>query len=127
MEKEDYKPTREEVLAEVVRPTKEAGKKAGKYLKQSLMGSLVAYIIPTALRKTPNHKGTNLEVALDAFQIITYSQLAMKGIPAYLIPIATNVLSGIYEAGRFIYKNAEEKLINKNKSLEGKLNYGDKK
>jgi hypothetical protein len=120
MEKEAYKPSRKEVLTEVVRPVRETGKKVGKYFGDSLIEMLAVYMTPTAIRKFSNIN-TGLGMALNAAQLLTYVSLAKKGIPAYLIPLATNVASGIYETGKFVYKKAEQRLIGKRKSLEGKL------
>jgi len=121
MANEEKKPTKKEVLKEIVRPLKEVAKETGKQLETALENNLDFYILPTAIRK--DSKAFNFPgYAGVVSQIGIYATLIEKGIPAYLIPITSNVLSGIYELGRYVYKKAEQKVIdNKTSKLEGKL------
>lgn len=107
-----YKPTKKEVLKEIVTPLL---KKSKDYLKISLEGNLSFYVIPTVIRKSWATKTNEADIAFCAAQGVLYGKLIFEQhIPAYLLPLATNVLSGVYELGRFVYKNAEKRLLTKN-------------
>jgi len=124
MENTEYKPTRREILRELVKPIKEKTKKIGKHVKDSFRDNLYLYAIPTLIRKGGfKTNSISLGTILAGTQVAEYAKLADKDIPAYWLPIATNVLSGIYETGRYFYKKTEEKLINSKleKELKGGL------
>ncbi len=56
-------------------------------------------------------------------QVFGYYQLARHGKEEFLLlPVATNVISGIYEIGRYQVNNAKRRLINRHKgSLDDKI------
>lgn len=123
MTNEKYKPTKKEVLEEIVAPLEKIGDKTKDYIKNSLIEAVSLYGAPTAARivSRDNYCPTALGTMLGGAQGAIYMMLAQKGIHAWTIPIATNILSGAYELGRNIYKKAEKRVIeNHNKS-------GDKK
>jgi len=99
--------------------------------------SIAPYIIPSTIRSlnepsSPEDKETSMNKAeeVGAFtglgggvigwfvQLGSYVHIADKyNLPEIgLIPVATNVLSGIYEFGRHSYKKAEKRLIERDKS-----------
>lgn len=106
----NYKPTKKEVLKEIVTPSK----KLKDYLKTSLESNLCLYAIPTAIRKNLPEKNNAGSIIGSSMQGSIYLNLYFEDIPAYLLPLATNVLSGIYELGRLVYKKAEKRVISKN-------------
>lgn len=101
-----------------------SGDKIRTYLKDALNWNTCLYNIPTIMRKDGGHLNSNpnlLGVIGTVIQAGIYSKLIQEGIPAYLLPAITNVLSGIYEAGNYIHNKAEKKLIAKKNKLENKL------
>jgi hypothetical protein len=108
METQEYKPTKKEVLTELAKPIK----KAGQYIKKALRDNLELYVMPTTFRKSPSGNLNFLGTFGLIDQGIFYEQLICKAdIPAYWLPIATNILSGLYETGRYFYKKTEKKVI----------------
>ena len=70
--------------------------------KISLAGTVGAYI------------GLYCGLAADTGQVFGYAYVADRGYPeAFAIPIATNVISGVYELGRKAYKNARQNVVNR--------------
>ena len=126
-------------------------KNIGSKLKQTGENFLVAaglvsicpYILPTIIRGVKDSKSSSYEntqfdathhvgysigllsgLALDVAQVMGYSYAVEHDHPeALLIPVATNVTSGVYKIGRSIYNNARKKVLEKHKTegLEAKL------
>jgi len=113
------KPTKKEVLKEIVRPVKETGVNIVNSLKKAAKENLALYALPTAFRKEGGESLSGLGMVGYATQGVIYTQLVKNDIPAYWLPISTNVLSALYETGRYIYKKAEKRLTDKN--LENKI------
>lgn len=70
---------------------------------------------------------TGITISTIGSELIYISVLKSDYPEIALLPIATNVLSGLYELGRGSYKNAEKRLIKKRKAenndcLEKRLN-----
>ena len=125
---ENYKHSRKEVLNEVFNGIKDVP------LKDNLKGfgknffecNAAIYSFPTMVRK--EDFGTDLDknqgsvlgtifgcVGVGA-QAYFYGNTAFSGTPepeVLLIPAATNLISGMYELGRNIYRNAESRLRKK--------------
>jgi hypothetical protein len=119
-------------------------KNIGSKLKQTGENFLVAagavsicpYILPTTIRRIKDSKSSSNEdiqfdatdhigystgflsgMALDFAQIIGYSYAMEHNHPeALLIPVVTNVASGVYEVGRSMYKNARQRVLEKHKT-----------
>ncbi len=121
--------------------------KTGEAIKNFCMGlgvglleiSKIPYIIPTYVRQSKELKEKNLgdyhleksEIAglLASFiasgvgfigQIALYEHLVKetKHPEIWLVPVATNVASGLYEIGRKMYNNARERVIENHKSKD---------
>jgi len=142
---DEYQPTRKEVLSETwngVRSkfTRENASKFGKSLKAFSeytlgIGSLmlaIPYIVPTAVRNFRNvdentskttlaediggYTGTACGILADIGQLGGYYYVAKEGYPEFLlIPVATNLASGIYEIGRKMYNDAKQRVLEKHK------------
>ena len=115
----------EDISGEVGERKIEKEDKKGKiknYLKNSLEYNLAFYALPTIGRKGENGSHANIVGFIGTIaQFYAYIRLAEKGIPAYWLPVATNILSGLYETGRYFYNKAEKKLVDKNKNIEKKV------
>lgn len=137
----NYEPTKREIRTEILRDlrgllSKENLSRTGKSLKKfgafagGVCGAIIVipYCIPTAirgLRETESQTGqlTLAEnvagwtgaipgAAIDVVQGCGYHYLATHNHPEVLaVPVATNVVSGLYEVSRAVYKNARQKLI----------------
>lgn len=120
---EDYNPKRKEVSVDLVESVKQVGLSS---LKTTAALNLLPYVLPTAKKFFKSKAlisseiaeygmGAIAGIALGAAQIAGYSYMVEKGnSEILLIPIATNIASGIYEAGRGIYNNAKQKLLKRN-------------
>ncbi len=114
-------------------------KNIGSKLKQTgknfLVGagllSICPYVLPTTIRGVKDLESSSSEetlfdsthhvsfstgllsgLALGVAQVMGYSYAAENGHPeALLIPLATNVASGIYEIGRSMYDGARQKVL----------------
>jgi len=127
MEKENYKPSKKEVFSEIGNKTKYFIKKNWKSLVDN---QKLFYAVPTMLRKIRKDNceiernigdgiGTTLLATQAIFYVVNATNQFFPDNELYLIPVATNVASGLYEGVRAIYKNTEKKLIkNHNKGLE---------
>ncbi|MDP4039696.1 MAG: hypothetical protein Q8P57_03900, partial [Candidatus Pacearchaeota archaeon] len=102
--------------------------------------SLGPYILPTTIRlfkyeETSSSEESSEEIKLDAThhvgfsagffagigldiaQVMGYSYAVEQDHPeALLIPVVTNVASGVYEVGRSMYKNARQRILEKHKT-----------
>ena len=142
---ENYNPTRKEVLREAF--SEVSLKNIGSKLRQvgtNFIGvvsaaSICPYISPTAFRVWKEDKSSGKNDVADKIELtagllgaiaITYAQaegylyaVEHDHPEALLIPVATNVASGVYEIGRKIYNNTRQKLISKHnaESLESAL------
>jgi hypothetical protein len=108
----------------------------GNFLTAVGLVSVCPYILPTTIRgvkdaKTSSSGETEFDathhvgystgllggLALDVVQITGYSYAVENDHPeALLIPVVTNVASGVYEVGRSMYKNARERVLEKHKT-----------
>lgn len=134
MTDENYKPTKKEVFNEFGKQIKSGTNKTLNYIKENGKSFIetqgVFYTLPSLLRKRDDlperNLGQGLGIFLGSMQLFFYiinaNNTFLPDKELWLIPVATNVISGLYEAGRAIYKNTEKRIIEKhNKSLEGEL------
>jgi hypothetical protein len=135
---EEYQPTRIEILSEIWNGVRRCGKSLkdfGKYArKQGELMLTIPYIIPTAVRNIRNAKsdgdlskyslakniggitGVIGGLVADIGQVVGYGYAVKEDHPEFLlIPVATNVASGVYEIGRKMYANARERVLEKHK------------
>ncbi|MCX6750656.1 MAG: hypothetical protein NTZ83_04320 [Candidatus Pacearchaeota archaeon] len=137
---QEYKPARKEVFNELGNEVKTSSKKAWNCLKRNVGDFIetqkIIYTFPSLFEGKQKYGkltfGDGLGMIADMGQLVFYMGNIIDAIEPdnlfgfnhnyWLIPVATNVASGIYEAGRKIYKNTEKKLIeNHNKGLEGEV------
>ena len=148
---EDYKPSKKEVIGVIIDGVKNKIpsydiSKIGDSIKEFSLATSAGiailltapYIIPHFIRNTKNVKinipggvdtggyfGTTLGVASLIGQAAGYHHLStVYDRPEWLlVPVATNVISGVYEIGRFIYNKAEQEFLKNHKpnSLESKV------
>jgi len=139
---EDYKPSKKEVFSELGSQIKSGSKKALNctlnYIKEAkncfMHLQKPVYALPTFIRKKgwdtseipANKLGIGIGAIFTIGQLGFYIENATDNIlpdnELYLIPLATNVASGLYEGVRAIYKNTEKKLMEKhNKGLEAEV------
>lgn len=144
----EYEPSKKEVRAQMFKDVKSFGKKVSnirniKDFSVSLIGSTFVtgtypYIIPRVYRAFKEHTssctsqqnraeeygmgpGIVLGICSWFAQMWGYGYLASKGhAKALLIPLATNLASGIYELGAKWKKNARER-VRYTKGLEDNL------
>ncbi len=137
----DYNPTRREVLEEMARGVfnRDNLKDIGVKLKQTGEGfismnvflNICPYILPTTIQgvrevsqtENKNSRAENVGLsiglvtglALDAAQVIGYKYAIQHDhSEALLIPVITNVASGVYEVGRKMYTKAKQRLLDRN-------------
>jgi len=98
--------------------------------------SLFPYVLPTTIRALKDAK-TSLSgktefnptynvgfpagfvggIGLNIVQVMGYSYAVKQDNPeALLIPVVTNVASGVYEFGRSMYKNVRQRVLEKHKT-----------
>ncbi len=135
---ENYKPSKKEVFNELGNQIKSGSNKALNFIKKTRNAFIhlqkPVYALPTFIRKkgwnTSGIDGNILGGVTGAFfagaQITFYMGNACNSYfpdnELWLIPVVTNVASGVYEIGRGIYKKTERKLIEKhNKGLESEV------
>jgi hypothetical protein len=140
MTEKEYKPSRKEVFNEIGNRVKTSSKIALNHLKRNASDFIntqkILYTFPSALKSKQKYGkltfGDGLGALADVGQIVFYFGNIIDAITPentfgfehnyWLIPVATNVASGLYEAGKAIYKNTEKKLIEKyNKNLESEV------
>ncbi len=132
----NYKPTKKEVLKEMWDGIRKSFNDVKNISKESVIGAFTRntflYIIPSALKSDTYMFKDSFPVKIGggmlgmigiAGQMTVYNEVYKKGYPeALLIPVATNVASGIYELTRYSYNKAKKQLIkNHNQSLETKV------
>ncbi len=135
---ENYNPTRKEVLREAfsgvnLKNTRSKLKQVGgDFIAMASISSLCPYIIPTTVRLHRDIESLGEKVEIDVADYIGLSAGLIAGVGSYivqvggylyavehdhpealLIPVATNVVSGVYEVGRKIYNNARQKILDK--------------
>ena len=143
---EKYQPTKGEVLGEIVggvgrKLTRENFSKVGKSVKEfsefyivgNMFMAITPYIMPYLVRRLKEHKQGSEDLSMAGFLggtigLVTGGMLTIGQIQIYqfamtqdhsevlLIPVATNAVSGVYEIGRKMYKNAKQRLIDKRQS-----------
>jgi hypothetical protein len=92
------------------------------------------YAIPTYARGFKNHENSDYDlemnaqivgeiggivtgVVADIGQVVGYGYAVKEDHPEFLlIPVATNIASGVYEIGRKMYNNARQRVLDKHKS-----------
>lgn len=138
--REKYEPTRREVVREMARSLKvsRANLKSLKNIAMDFVASATStafalYIIPKVARcirsKEDSSNSEEVDFSSDiqeiglyagfitgvvswSAQTAAYSYAARNGhSEALLIPVATNVASGVYEIGRFMYNRARDRLL----------------
>lgn len=147
--REEYQPSTREICAEIWSRGEDSHKRnlqiAGSALKEFCFSStkicaitaLGLYTIPTVGRKIreeiaikdeidslPKHYGELTGGAIGTVagvvQLFGYCHLATGDHPELLsIPVATNIISGIYELGRTSYRNARQRLLEKHTDKAG--------
>ncbi|MDD5133517.1 MAG: hypothetical protein PHD81_04785 [Candidatus Nanoarchaeia archaeon] len=144
---ETYKLTKKEVLKEVCNNTENEFVEVYKSLKvlsKNFLGAaaivhVIPYIIPRAIIGRSNKKkkledygtledsatilGATIGFLSLPIQLDLYSWVGNDYPEFLLLPIVTNVISGAYEIGRFVYNNAEKRVVEKHitESLEAKV------
>jgi len=106
------------------------------FLKMTGAISLFPYVLPTTVRiikdtKTSSSYKTGVDathnvgfpagfvagIGLDIAQVMGYYSAVKHDHPeALLIPVVTNVASGVYEVGRSMYKNARQRVLEQHKT-----------
>tara|TARA_Y100000310_G_scaffold272554_1_gene287615 strand:- start:15356 stop:15814 length:459 start_codon:yes stop_codon:yes gene_type:complete len=114
-------------------------KETGKYSIATIgFFSLCPYILPTTIHwirdgkfflyQETKHTACNVGliigavtgIALDIAQTVGYLHALEYDHPeVLLIPVVTNAVSGICEAGRKVYNNAKQRISDRHKDLEG--------
>lgn len=141
----NYKPTRKDIVKEMCKGLeiknetyKTFKKNAGDILKGTIGASILLYALPSIKITNDEHKkdfhglmnSTELLNFIDIGNLIGlggwylqyrgYKELIEQGYPAWILPVATNVMSGIYELKGY-YDNTKNKLIENHKGLEDKV------
>ncbi|HLC56342.1 MAG TPA: hypothetical protein VJJ23_03855 [Candidatus Nanoarchaeia archaeon] len=145
----NYAPTKSEVVKEIgngfvsyIKDWKFKDSNLKYAIESLLFVTIFPYILPTTIRslnkpltaEEKNRTYTKTEDVLTGLaivagiggiviQVVGYYQLARHDKEEFLlIPVTTNVISGIYEIGRHQVDNAKRRLIDRNKrSLDDKL------
>ena len=139
---EDHKPTTREILEElclipsvnILTMAKSVKEFVTMMIADGLIWATAPYYLPTAVRlhrQEQGHpfQGTSIEYtggmigaclgfAADGGQLYAYSNLVIHDHPeALAIPAATNVISGMYELGRVVYKRGRAAYMNARQRL----------
>lgn len=91
-------------------------------------GSIALYVLPTVLRKSNNLSEEQIEdrnpirdmgtyagamtglFGFNAFQFSAYASLIRQGTPAWILPVATNLISAAWEVGRMRSRRGLEEI-----------------
>jgi len=125
---DNYDPTGKEILGEMVEDG--FGTRLKEVVLTAITVSTIPYILPTVIREWNELKPINNQYGsdftgntaydvgvvcgmfLDVAQLAAYAYAQTEGSNLWLIPVVTNVLSGIYEARRR-YNNTRERILDR--------------
>jgi hypothetical protein len=124
---EEYKPSRKEVFEEIENTVRTGGKKTLNSLMENgkdffKMQKLI-YALPSLMKDASKQKKITRGYVAGGLAVYIQSGFYLAKFlddinnnfyfdhPWWIIPVCTNVASGLYESGKAIYKNTEKKLI----------------